>query len=836
MKKRYNILAISLLIAIHAIANVFVLNKNMGIYQLQGKDWQNHLYNFHVLTNIFQTAGSRFSGLHFFSFIYQLFFPSPYYPPGYYYTALILKLLSGNVYPEVIFLTSTLYLIITIILIYKIAEYLKPHTGLISAFIFSSYHLIFSNSAYFNLNIAACTTVALSLYLLLKTKLFDDRIYSVLFGFSIGLGMLTYYSYAIFLFWPFIFVIIGFLKNFVNLENKTRKIKNFSISLIIGSLITLVYYANPLVFQQLFFRGLNNDTSFKLMSFTDRLCFYVKGLLISELGVALSLLSIICFGYFLWSKINHRRIIGGWMILTALLLALVPKFPPNLEYFMPILIGLAIITGIGISSIEPKRLRYCFIGLIAVFMFSQPHFFVRQKMVCFEADKYQNFNALIKRLGTDQRIIGYIADPGVKEDFLGLGTFLAAWSKNKAAYFDFNESPKAFITNLDKFTDIVYVSLSNREWPDQNIIANYYASTTNNSHCGIGTWNTLIDAKGERFLISNNKMRNLFDNRGAYEKVDSYIFFPQDNFTETNIRINVFHKNLNPNRKKLKITTTNSGEITYYQPDYPQMDIEKSSRGKFLRNNFKAPKKLYQDNSKFIYYYIVLTANLFRDVGEFKKAEKYYRAAIKFNQEHIDEELPRAYIELARSYNKYIKLHSLTIGSYAEKTFSVLLKAQKTVKHLHLNQLENQLSIEYLLLSRNCNKYIKDISKKDQKNIGEYSKKSLLALLRARLTGLDKTIFYNELHDLFGFWKNWKEGIMFYSYLKILYPHDIEIYLNLGMFYKSIQDYEHSKESFMAVLLIDPDCLEAKKGIANADFFISLDKTKPFTFKPQSYQ
>jgi len=80
--------------------------------------------------------------------------------------------------------------------------------------------------------------VALSVYLLIRTDYFGNKKYSALFGLSVGLGMLTKWTYFIFLGGLFLFY---FLNSFGNLMREIIKADFISRML-------LYPYLSPLLF------------------------------------------------------------------------------------------------------------------------------------------------------------------------------------------------------------------------------------------------------------------------------------------------------------------------------------------------------------------------------------------------------------------------------------------------------------------------------------------------------------------------------------------------------------------------------------------------------------
>ncbi|MDD5746067.1 MAG: GDSL-type esterase/lipase family protein [Candidatus Omnitrophica bacterium] len=118
---------------------------------------------------------------------------------------------------------------------------------------------------------------------------------------------------------------------------------------------------------------------------------------------------------------------------------------------------------------------------------------------------------------------------------------------------------------------------------------------------------------------------------------------------------------------------------------------------------------------------------------------------------------------------------------------------------------------------------------------GEY-RKALLLLFHVRcLEFLPETV-YQELDDLFITWGDYDEAIAFCSALKEIFPKDPAVDLRLGQLYKRVRDYRKSKECFSAVLNVQPDCVEARTGVSNAERFLALALSRDYVRSYQQYR
>ena len=80
--------------------------------------------------------------------------------------------------------------------------------GLLAAFVVSIFPGIFATSRFFYHELALAAVVSLAIFLLLASEGFEQRAFSLLFGLSFGLGLLTTRTYLTFIFAPLGFVIL----------------------------------------------------------------------------------------------------------------------------------------------------------------------------------------------------------------------------------------------------------------------------------------------------------------------------------------------------------------------------------------------------------------------------------------------------------------------------------------------------------------------------------------------------------------------------------------------------------------------------------------------------
>ena len=129
-------------------------------------------------------------------------------PPLPFLTAVLLYRLFG-ISTDSALMSNSLYVIVLLLSVYGIGRrvYDRP-VGLLAAFLVSTYPILFNLSRTFYPDFALTALVALSIYFLIGVDRFHNRKYSLLLGLTLGLGMLSKWSFVAFIGAPLLYVII----------------------------------------------------------------------------------------------------------------------------------------------------------------------------------------------------------------------------------------------------------------------------------------------------------------------------------------------------------------------------------------------------------------------------------------------------------------------------------------------------------------------------------------------------------------------------------------------------------------------------------------------------
>jgi len=254
---------------------------------------------------------------------------------------------------------NCIFLGILIFSIYSLGKNIKNvKTGILSAIIVVSFPFIGESSKIFMLDVPLVALVSLSLYLLLKTELFSNRNFSIFFGISLGLGMLTKWTFALFLAGPLLYYsILVYQNGRLDKNNLIYSGKNFLLSTVIGGLIAGIWYLPHL---KIIFELFSNAG---IETFEPN--YFIITIWMASLYFTLLFLIMNC--YLLYAKRIDQK------IFTLLLSMIIPFIILSLQsnrdarFLSPILPAMALIISIGIFSLKNVTLKRVILFLSILF-------------------------------------------------------------------------------------------------------------------------------------------------------------------------------------------------------------------------------------------------------------------------------------------------------------------------------------------------------------------------------------------------------------------------------------------------------------------------------------
>jgi len=161
------------------------------------------------------------------------------FPPFVYVVTGLLYFLLPPSLPLAAASSNAIFLLILLIAVYGMAdEMLGRMAGVVAAFLVSAYPLVVGLTRLYLLDFPLTAMVALSLFLLTKTRMFQNRKAVLLLSLSIILGMLTRHSFPLYVLGPILYVIVKSSR-----DRAARK--NVILCVAMASLSALYYIAKP---------------------------------------------------------------------------------------------------------------------------------------------------------------------------------------------------------------------------------------------------------------------------------------------------------------------------------------------------------------------------------------------------------------------------------------------------------------------------------------------------------------------------------------------------------------------------------------------------------------
>jgi 4-amino-4-deoxy-L-arabinose transferase-like glycosyltransferase len=234
LRSHWQLLTLGVLIAGQWAVNWAWLSTNTVIL---GWDRPRHLIESLVYNDILDQVTLRS--------LFQAWTHSGYYPPLYHLAMVTFYKLFG-VSMDVAVSVNMIFVVALLLAAYGIGSRIGGRgVGLLSAFITSTLPMIFGMSRYTYIEFALTSVVAVSMWLLLLSDGFRSKRYSLLFGVCAGIGLLTKWTFVLFVF-PGLVVVIwrsGLLSRLGRgLRDLHLDLKWMGISAVVGAVLTAAWY------------------------------------------------------------------------------------------------------------------------------------------------------------------------------------------------------------------------------------------------------------------------------------------------------------------------------------------------------------------------------------------------------------------------------------------------------------------------------------------------------------------------------------------------------------------------------------------------------------------
>lgn len=289
-----------------------------------------------------------------------------YYPPFYAFSTAIFYLFFGTS-PDASIMANSIYLAVLLLSVYGIGTRLfDKRTGVLAAVFVSLFPAVSNLQRDFLIDFSLIAIVSLTVYFLIASDYFKNETYSQLFGFSLAIAMLVKWTAFIFVAGPLGYVIFKAFASRVNSGVYKKQVSNFGYSVALAVLISGIWYVQNipifnLIFGQQSVGAFEGDPEIftahsflyyplagvKYMSFIFLLLF-VSGLFIlfkKRPDYALLLYLYIILPYFIFTLVRNK----------------------DERYLVPVVVPVAIIAAVSVSSIKNKNIFAIIVILVSLF-------------------------------------------------------------------------------------------------------------------------------------------------------------------------------------------------------------------------------------------------------------------------------------------------------------------------------------------------------------------------------------------------------------------------------------------------------------------------------------
>ena len=330
----------------------------------------------------------------------------PFYPPFYHLSLIPLSLIFGFALDTGV-IGNSFYMVIMALSIYGIGKILYTrNTGLIAAFLVSSYPLIVSMSREYIISVMLTAMTTLAYYLFLKSENFENKKYSLWFSFIFAVGLMVKWTFFIYVLpavlaglWgekidvkdrliqcvyyigmiaallivPFCILIIGaqrwipltleflliwaLVKHFPKTSLSAQKVLNLILLSCISVLICFPWYAHNLINILIGMSKFAFPSSVLKGSMAWDLgiwAFYLE-VISRQMGYPLMAIFVVTLFLYIFKKDRFNWILLAWAILPIIVFTFVNN--KGARYTMPSLPAMALITAVVLTQVKNISLR-----------------------------------------------------------------------------------------------------------------------------------------------------------------------------------------------------------------------------------------------------------------------------------------------------------------------------------------------------------------------------------------------------------------------------------------------------------------------------------------------
>ncbi len=299
--------------------------------------------------------------LHLKSF-YHLWTDYYYYPPLRYWLTLPFYLAFGKSITTAV-MSNVVFVLILAFSLYETGRILwGKSTGLLAVIGILCSPMFIGQFKEYQLDAPLAAMVALSLCLLIKAKDFSSKKFSVLFGLSCGLGMLTKWTFICCLFLPASYAL--FKSVFESGSNRNKVIENIFWACFLAAGVSFIWYTHPHMLKTDFFGNGIKSTDGSFWSL-DSIFWYLQRFESIQMYLIPSAFFLIGFVTIFFHKGLFEKNLYPFLLIVGCYFSFT-LMHHDIRYTMPMLVGVFIVTVYWIELIENRIFR-SFLKVLFVF-------------------------------------------------------------------------------------------------------------------------------------------------------------------------------------------------------------------------------------------------------------------------------------------------------------------------------------------------------------------------------------------------------------------------------------------------------------------------------------
>jgi hypothetical protein len=238
----------------------------------------------------------------------------------------------------------------------------RPRTGLLAAFLISMYPIVYGLSRYYLLDVPLTAMTALAVWLLLRTERFSRLGASCWLGIVIGLGMLTKWTYPLYVAGPLIMVLAATLRT-----GTRREARNVAVAAALAAALAAPWYLTSipelkrqLVLNRLYAAVQQNPSAASL----DGWLYYARYVVREQIFLPLAVLWAVSVVILLRRRPRDpaTHVLMAWTAVTYVAMSLITV--KTSRYTMPFLPAGAAMTAIAVDGLRREWLRRSLIAAI----------------------------------------------------------------------------------------------------------------------------------------------------------------------------------------------------------------------------------------------------------------------------------------------------------------------------------------------------------------------------------------------------------------------------------------------------------------------------------------